>query len=470
MKCSKDHTVAIRKIHCNQKGVKTITMSVLTLFIILLVSCSAFLSDKSHIRKPGYNTYGKDRVISRSKYRDHLEGFWLGQCIANWSGLITEMDKVEPPFYTDEDWGGPDQKSIWGFYGPSPTRTIEYYFVKAGKTWSADDDTDIEYMYQHLLDVHSVSILTSEQIRDGWLHHMYSNEDAPEGENFLWVSNESAYYLMKEGRLPPETSDPEYNPNYEMIDAQLTTEIFGLFAPARPDIALKMAHLPIRTTAKNNAEWAAEFYVIMHSLASYVDQEISMKEKLFLMAEMARKRLPAGSCVAGMYDFIREDYESNLDKDNWESTRDAVYERYQEGESDGCTYTNPFDAGINFAAGLVSLFYGHGDLPRTVQIGSLTGWDSDNPTATWGGLLGFMLGRDGVEQAFRQSGLSDTYWIHRTRRNFPDHTPDAEGEDTFPQMAERGIKIIDMVVQDEMGGRVDLEKDVWYIPDRGAVF
>jgi len=81
-----------------------------------------------------------------------------------------------------------------------------------------------------------------------------------------------------------------------------------------------------------------------------------------------------------------------------------------------------------------------------------------------------MLGRDGVEQAFRQSGLSDTYWIHRTRRNFPDHTPDAEGEDTFPQMAERGIKIIDMVVQDEMGGRVDLEKDVWYVPDRGAVF
>ena len=35
-----------------------------------------------------------------------------------------------------------------------------------------------------------------------------------------------------------------------MIDAQLTTEIFGFFAPARPDIALKMAHLPIQTTAR----------------------------------------------------------------------------------------------------------------------------------------------------------------------------------------------------------------------------
>lgn len=31
-------------------------------------------------------------------------------------------------------------------------------------------------------------------------------------------------------------------------DAQLTTEIFGLFAPARPDVALRMVYLPIRTT------------------------------------------------------------------------------------------------------------------------------------------------------------------------------------------------------------------------------
>ncbi len=46
---------------------------------------------------------------------------------------------------------------------------------------------------------------------------------------------------MKEGLVPPATGDPANNPDYEMIDAQLTTEIFGLFAPARPDIALKMA-------------------------------------------------------------------------------------------------------------------------------------------------------------------------------------------------------------------------------------
>ena len=147
-----------------------------------------------------------------------------------------------------------------------------------------------------------------------------------------------------------------------------------------------------------------------------------------------------------------------------------MYERYQVGGGDGYVYNQSFDSGINFAASLISLFYGEGDLPRTIKIGSLTGWDSDNPTATWGGLLGFMLGKNNVEWAFEKDDLSETYWISRTRRNFPDQTPVMDGEDTFSLMAKRGIYIIDRVVIEELDGGVDLEKDVWYIPDHGGDF
>jgi len=439
------------------------------LLAIALLQAQSQLADPE-LEYPAYTPKPTDRILSRSKYMEQLQGFWLTQCIANWTGLITEMDKIEPPFYTDENWDGPDERNIWGNFISTTDTVIEYYFVRNGETWAADDDTDIEYMYQHLLDVNNTSILTPEQIRDGWLHHIYSNEDAPNNENFLWVSNETAYYLMQDGLLPPSTSDPDNNSHYEMIDAQLTTEIFGLFAPTRPDIALRMAHLPIRTTAKDNAEWVAEFYVVMFALASYVDSELNMKEKVFWLAEQARRRLPNGTPVAGMYDYIKSAYDANPDKNDWESTRDAVYERYQIGGGDGYLYNQSFDAGINFAASLVSLFYGEGDIPRTIRIGSLTGWDSDNPTATWGGLLGFMLGRKNVEWAFEQNELAETYWISRTRRNFPDRTSEMDGEDTFPLMAKRGINIIDRVVIEEMEGGVDLENDVWYIPDHGGDF
>jgi hypothetical protein len=44
------------------------------------------------------------------------------------------------------------------------------------------------------------------------------------------------------------------------------------------------------------------------------------------------------------------------------------------------------------------------------------------------------------------------------------------GEDTFFLMAERGIYIIDRVVIKELEGGVDLDKNVWYIPDHGGDF
>ena len=105
--------------------------------------------------------------ISRAQYRDQLHGFWLAQSIANWTGLITEMDKVGTketlPFYTDEDWGKADLKAMWGEYVPHSS-TIDFFFVEKGEPWGADDDTDIEYMYQYLLEVNQSSMLTAEQM------------------------------------------------------------------------------------------------------------------------------------------------------------------------------------------------------------------------------------------------------------------------------------------------------------------
>ncbi len=419
-----------------------------------------FLTYKKYIPKPN------DQVISRNTYFDQLYGFWLGACIANWTGLITEMDKIgniggikTGPFYTRKDWGKPDQPSIWGQGIPSSiSPTIDFVFAAPDSIWGADDDTDIEYLYQHLLYANKTSVLTGPQIRDGWLAHIKSEE-----ENFLWVSNQKAFDLMKAGMVPPETSHPEYNPEFEMIDAQLTTEIFGLFAPSRPDMALTMAHLPIQTTARRDAEWISEFYVILYSLASRIDPSQPRKKNVLWMADTARKRLPNNSYAAGMYDFVKSRYLANAP---WEQTRDEVYQRYQVEQADGYAMTSQerycngcFAAGINFASSLISLFYGEGDLKKTIKIGTLAGWDSDNPTSTWGGLLGFMLGKKGVEKTFHRT-FSDRFHIHRTRIGFPD-----EGIDTFTEMAQMGVWITDRVVQEALGGGIDLEKNCWYIPD-----
>lgn len=437
-------------------------------FGVFLSGCGWFASGTetpdSHTTLRICNPHGGFVTLSRHEYAQKLYGFWLGKSIANWTGLVTEMDKVGAigplktgPFYTRNDWGKADQPSIWGQGIPSNlSDTIDFVFADENEMWGADDDTDIEYMYQYLLAEHRTTVLTAEQIRNGWLHHIYSQKDEspfgldPEGlaENYLWVSNQQAYNLMEErGMLPPETGSPEFNPHYDMIDAQLTTEIFGLFAPGRPDIARKLAHLPIRTTASEEAAAIAEFYVVIYSLAALADSERSVKDNLMWMAEAARAGLVEDEYPAKMYDFVKGQY---LQGTPWETTRDMLYQRYQVDQMDGYTvssrnlYCNGcFAAGINFAASLVSLFYGEGDLPETIKIGSLAGWDSDNPTATWGGLLGFMLGKEGVEHAFNRT-FSNRFNIHRTRRNFPNN-----GVDTFDNMADVGVTITARVLLEE---------------------
>ncbi len=297
------------------------------------------------------------------------------------------------------------------------------------------------------------NILSAKQIRDGWLKHI-----KPEEENYLWVSNQKAFDLMKDGVLPPETANPNLNEHFEMIDAQLTTEIFGLFAPTRPDVALKIAHLPIQTTARREAEDISKFYVTMYSLASITDNEKTLNQRISWMSDKAREVLPNSSYSAQMFDYTRKLHKSGI---AWEQARDSIYYRYQVNQEDGYDITSKklycngcFAAGINFAASLVSLFYGEGDLKETIKIGTLAGWDSDNPTATWGGLLGFMIGKNEIEKVFDKE-FAVEFNIHRTRKGFPNN-----GIDTFEKMAKKGIAIVDRVVESKMSGRVDLKKNI----------
>ena len=434
--------------------------------IISLNSCSSEIGSKQNIIKDdnleykNYTPTGKEIIVSRNDYFNKLKGFWLAQCIANWTGLVTENDKIgnigkskTGDFYTREDWGKKDELNL-----PSNKvdRYIDFVFEGTDGMWGADDDTDIEYMYQHLLYMNKTSKLSGNQIRDGWLKHIKHEE-----QNYLWVSNQRALDLMISGIVPPETSDPVKNPDFDMIDAQLTTEVFGFYSPGRPDFAIEMAELPIKTTARFNAEWISKFYVSMYSLAANSNPNLSIKENLLIMAEKSRDQLPNDSYASKMYDFVKKQYNESLP---WETIRDNVYIRYQVEEKDGYDITSRnlkcngcFAAGINFAASLISLFAGEGDLKETIKLGSLMGWDSDNPTATWGGLIGFMIGHHGVEKAFNRE-FSEEYNIHRTRQNF------SNGIDNFTNMANVGVFITDRVVQEELGGGIDLEKNLWYIP------
>ncbi len=312
--------------------------------------------------------------LSRQAYQEKLAGFWLGLSIANWTGLVTEMDKIggDGPagrFYTRADWGKADQPSIWGQGVPSDlSPTIDWVLRSPDQVWGSDDDSDIEYIYLHLMAQSASPLLSAAQIRAGWLAHIYRDEDTPhrskdgKPENFLWVSNQQAFDLMQQGLLPPFTGMPPQNPHYDMIDAQLTTEIFGTLAPGRPDVAWQLAYLPVHTTASGEAADIARFYIDLHARAAVLEQTTvqdhhALAQALLGIAAQARQLLPANQYPAKMYDFVLAQFQAGVP---WEQARDALYRRYQLAQQDGyevsakALYCNGcFAAGINFAASLI---------------------------------------------------------------------------------------------------------------------
>ena len=369
---------------------------------------------------------------------------WLGQCIANWTGLRTEGRRINPPFFTDADWG-------------QVRDGVLIDFELSQSPWLADDDTDIEYVYLHELTAPTATLtLDPERVRQAWMLHI---------NRFIWVSNARARTLMERGVLPPMTGLQTANSEGLAIDAQLTTELFGLACPGMPERALVLGDPAIRTTSHGYASHAAQFHVILYSLASVAPEELPIRSKLRWMFDEARRWIPNSSKTADIADFILADFLANPDVNDWERTRDAVCLRYQlNAAANGFRYRNWYESSVNFASLCAGLLYGEGDYKKTVRICTLFGWDSDNATATLGGLIGFLLGYDEMVAQFPGTNFSDRFDVDRTRDGLPDYLPnDAAAEDTFTLMAQRMLPAIEAQIVNA-GGRVDTLRGRWLLP------
>ncbi len=381
--------------------------------------------------------------MQRTDYESRLRAMWLAENIAVWTGLPIENAYHQPPFLTDEDWGMPLGQG----------RTLDFVFQDP---WRSDDDTDIEYVYMHLLDQKKVTNLTSADIVEGWRQHI---------NHHIWNSNRNARTLMDSGVEPPATGSPAANHLRLLISAQLTIEMFGAVNPGMPERALEAANLPIRNAAFGYAAHACQFYVVLYSLATQTPADLPDGEKMLWLVRQARRFIPSTSKAADAVDFVVARFLTASEVDDWELTRDAIYQRYQlDSAHNGFRYWGWSDSTLNFANGIMALLHGAGDCRRTIQIATLAGWDCENQGATMAGLLGLVHGYDAIAAAFPGQALSDRYTHRRTRDALPDYLPsDPEAEDTFTLLASRMALAAQRSIS-KAGGLVDDRTGRWLLP------
>ena len=80
----------------------------------------------------------------------------------------------------------------------------------------------------------------------------------------------------------------------------------------------------------------------------------------------------------------------------------------------------------------MALLYGEGDLRETINIAGLAGWDADNNITTSAGLIGLILGFDGLPEPF--ASASDIYFNEDLSGDLPQF-------DSVRVIAERTVAI-----------------------------
>lgn len=338
------------------------------------------------------------RTLAVSTYEDKVRGAWQATMLANFSGL--------------------DLQGIW-LSEPGPSDSID---LLTPEQWSTDDDTHIEWVDLHILETHGLQP-TYEQIRDEWVDHL---------NNDIWVSNRRARDLMEEGLVPPDTGSAENNKvGSWSIGAQLQTELFGMISPGLPSEARASAKYFAVVTNSGPAVEASQFYAHMYSEA-FFEANVDWLIERALQGESADSEI--GAIARQVQTWYREN------PTDWRATRWLIREKYD---------TDPdwWASRVNFAATIMALLYGDGDLVETVTLAGLAGWDADNNMTTSAGLLGLIIGYEKLPEPFRSS--TDIYFNQDVTGDLPEF-------DTVSNISKRTVALGEAVVL-QSGGRRDGE-------------
>lgn len=311
---------------------------------------------------PDSPKYPVELSMTQDELMDKIRGGWAGQVIGCTYGGPTEFKFKGTMIqdYTPIEW---DENKMEWYYENRPGLYDDVY-----------------------MDLTFVDVIDKEGIDAPASSHGYAFANA---EYSLWHANQSARYNILNGILPPASGHWENNPHADDIDFQIEADFAGIMSPGMVNPASEICDRVGHIMNYGDGWYGGVYVAAMYSLAFYSDD-------VELIVNEALKSIPPQSdfykCISDVISW----YYSY--PDDWKRTWFEAEKKWSSdiGCPDGVFNAFNIDAKINAAYIVIGLLYGEGDFGKTLDISTRCGQDSDCNPASAGGILGTMLGFQGI--------------------------------------------------------------------------
>lgn len=363
-----------------------------------------------------------EAAISLSELRDRIEGGWAGQMVGVAYGYPTEF------VY--------NQRIV-------PEEEMPEWTPDMVANALDQDDLYVEMTFATVLDAKGLDA-TTQDFGD-------LLKDAPYR---LWHANLAARRALKRGVPAELTGTPQYNAHANDIDFQIEADFVGLMTPGMPVAANELALRAGRVMNYGDGIYGGMFVSCMYAAAFFSDDPRQV-------VEAGVECLPNKSPYAQL---IRDTLQWHTDNpDDWTKTWQLIADKWDKREPCPSGALRPFniDAKLNGAYIALGLLYGGKDFERTLRIATRAGQDSDCNPSNACGILGVMVGYDGIPDRWT-SGIPA---ISDKKFSYTDFTFPGIVESTFKRavaMAERhGGRVEDdqLIIRRQRAEPADLE--IW---------
>jgi hypothetical protein len=310
-----------------------------------------------------------ERRLSRTALADKVRGGWAGQMIGVSFGAPTEF-RSRGRIYEGELAWTPDR--------------VENAIHQ--------DDLYVEMTFAEVMDRRGLDATTAEY-----------GEMFRDSRYSLWHANAGARRNLSRGIEAPRSGEPKYNVHANDIDFQIESDFIGLMCPGLPREVNRYADRVGRVMNYGDGLYGGMLVGGLYAAAFFESDPRRVVEE-------GLKSIPAESSYAHVIRDVLAWHAAH--PDDWRATWRLLEDKWDRDDvcPDGALTPFNIDARINGAYVVLGLLYGGGDFAKTLEVATRSGQDSDCNPSSAAGVLGVMLGYEGIPDRYRSGipAIADT--------------------------------------------------------------